>query len=223
MLRIFILIILFINTIFALTISDAQNSLKIGDTNMALKIYKQLARQGDKEANFNLGVIYFKGKKVKKDLNQAMKYFQRASASGQEKAKYNVAIIYANKNYTKYDLKKSYQLFEELANLDNPKAQNKLALFLTYGLGGINKDYKQAVSWLEKAYFEHNYFPASCNLAFMFAEGKGVFPNFGRARKLAQEGYEKKLPKCVKVYKEYKLHKYTQDKGFKYGYYKGLN
>ncbi len=79
-----------------------------------------------------------------------------------------------------------------------------------------------AVKWFEQAYFEHNYKPASCNLAVMFANGYGVFPNFGRAKKLAQEGYEKKIPTCVKVYKDFRLYKYPEDKGFKSGYYKNF-
>ena len=107
----------------------------------------------------------------------------------------------------------------ELALKGDPKAQNKIGIFLTYGFG-VEKDYKLAVKWLEKSYFQGNYLPASCNLAYMFANGYGVFHNFGRASTISKKGYMQKLPMCVKVYEDFNLHKYNKDKGFKYGFYK---
>jgi TPR repeat protein len=221
MLRVFLLVILFIFYTKASTLEEANKALKNSEITTAIKLYKELTKLGNEEAIFKLGTIYFKGNGVKKDLNIAMQYFKRAALYNNKKAKYNVGIIYANKRYKFHSLKKAFDIFNDLAKSGHGPAQNKVAIFLTYGLG-IEKDYKLAVQWLEQAYFKSKYFPASCNLAFMFADGRGVFPNFGRARILAQKGYEKKLPMCVKVYKEYKLHKYKQDKAFKFGYYRDL-
>ena len=154
-------------------------------------------------------------------MDKSLYYFEKISAYGNKKAKYNTAIIYANKNYKNHSYRKAYNIFLELAQLGYEKAQNKVGIFLLHGLG-IDKDYKLSVKWFEQSYFEHNYKPASCNLAIIFANGYGVFPNFGRAKKLAQEGYKKKVPTCVKVYKDFNLHKYPEDKGFKSGYYKNF-
>ena len=55
---------------------------------------------------------------------------------------------------------------------------------------------------------------ASCSLAYMYANGMGVFPNFGKARELAQEGYDKKWTLCVKVYNDFNLHRYDKNRGF---------
>jgi hypothetical protein len=219
MIRIFLLVILLINAVMGSTFQEAQNALSNKDYEKAIELFKQSAKYGNNEANFKLGVIYYKGNGVKKDLNLAMKYFQRAAVSGHMKAKYNTGVIYASKKYKKHNYKEAYTIFNELAVLNYASAQNKLGLFLLHGLG-IEKDYKKAVKWFEESYFENHYLPASCNLALMYASGKGVFPNFGRARELAQEGYDKKLPVCIKVYEDFNLHKYGKDKGFKFGFYK---
>ncbi len=219
MIRIFLLVILFVNTVFGSAFEEAQTALKNKQYEKAIELFRQSAKYGNNEANFKLGIIYYKGNGIKKDLSLAMKYFQRASAAGHLKAKYNTGVIYATKNYEKHDYKEAYKIFEELSIVNYPSAQNKLGLFLLHGLG-VDKDYKKAVKWFEEAYFINHYLPASCNLALMYASGKGVFPNFGRARELAQEGYDKNLPMCVKVYKDFNLHKYHEDKGFKYGFYK---
>lgn len=191
------------------------------ETQKALQIYQELVTLGDNEAIFELGKLYFKGEGVSQNFEKAMQYFQIASNYGETKATYNTAIIYANKNYQNHSYQKAFDIFLKLANQNHPKAQNQVGFYLLHGIAG-EKDYKEAVSWFEKSYFENDYKPASCNLAVMFANGYGVFPNFGRARKLAQEGFEKKIPTCVKVYEEFQLKKYPEDKGFKTGYYKNF-
>lgn len=216
---IFLIIIVFFTQSFCSYFEDATKAFEEKNIEKALYFYKKSAITGNDEAIFILGKIYYNGKYVKQDLEKALFYFSKIAAYGNQKAKYNTAIIYANKNYKKHNYKKAYDIFLELAQEGYAKAQNKVGIFLLHGLG-VDKDYKMAVKWFEQALFVHQYQPASCNLAIMFANGYGVFPNFGRARKLAQEGYEKKIPTCVKVYKEFKLHKYPEDKGFKSGYYK---
>lgn len=209
MLRIFLLVVLLLLFGFGLS-SNFQHSF----TSL-----KKEARDGNSEANFKLGIIYFKGDQIKQDLVKAMKYFQRAAVSGHIKAKYNTGVIYANKNYQNFNYKKAFEVFSELSALNHPKSKYKLGIFLLYGLG-VDKDYKKAVKLFEEAYFAHKDTTAGCYLALMYASGKGVFPNFGRAREVAQEGFDKKIPICIKVYNDFNLEKYHEDKGFKFGFYK---
>lgn len=62
-------------------------------------------------------------------------------------------------------------------------------------------------------------YDANCYIAYMYATGKGVFPNFGRAATFAKDEYEKGNKLCAKVWKDYNLGKYPQDKGWKIGDY----
>lgn len=215
MIRVFILVILLIVNSYGSFYEEAKKAQKNKNINKAIQLYKKAARTGDIESSFELGKIYYK----KRDLTKAMRYFDIAALSGHKKAKYNKAIIYFQKRYKKHSYTKSFELFKELAAQGHPKAANKVGIHLTYGLG-VDKDYKLAVKYFESSYFIGKYLPASCNLSLMYANGQGVFPNFGRARELAQEGVAKKLPMCLKVYKEFNLQKYDKDKGFKYGFYK---
>ena len=219
MLRIFFLLVLFVFTAFATTLTAANDAYKDGDYKSAIKLYKEVSRLGDDEATFKLGTIYYNGKGVKRDINKAMEYFEKASQYGHIKAKYNSAIIYGLKQYKFHSYNKAYKLFLDLAQNRYAKAQNKVGQYLLYGLG-VEKDYKLAVKWFEQSYFNGGYKPASCNLTLMYASGKGVFVNLGRARELAQEGYDNKISSCVRVYKDFNLQKYDKDKGFKFGFYK---
>jgi TPR repeat protein len=221
MIRIFLLLILLIFNAYANILEDAQEALENKKTTLAIKLYKEAVRQGHDEALFKLGTIYYN-----KNIDLAFNYFKQASDYGNQKATYNMAIIYSQKKYKFHNYIKSYKIYLELAkniydktkNI-HAKAQNKVGMAMLYGLG-VDKDYKTAVKWFEESYFKNNYKPAACNLALMYASGKGVFPNFGRAQKLAIDGYNNKIPLCVKVYNDFKLHKYKKDKGFKFGFYK---
>lgn len=179
--------------------------------------YKKLTLDFDEEAYFQLGVAYYEGLVVKKDYKKAYTNFKKASKLYHEKADYNLAIMYSNKKTPYYNLKKSYSLFLALAKEGNAGAQNRIGMFLTFGLV-VDKDYKEAVKWFEKS-SKQNYLTAHCNLAYMYASGSGVFVNFGRANAFAKEGLKSKHPICTKVYKEYNLHKYKEDKGWKFKFY----
>ncbi len=227
MLRVILLVILFIITLNSNTIEMADKYYSSGKIIKALKIYKNIAREGDTSVYLKLGTIFYKGDSVQKDIQKAMKYFKLASSYGNEKAKYNMAIIYSQKNSMYHDYKKAYSLFLDLAQRGYTNGQLKVGQYLLHGIG-MPSDYSLAKRWFEQAYFHGKNKEASCNLAYMYVEGKGVFVNLGRARKLIEDEYIKKndlvgkirTSLCQKIFKEYKLYKYSSDKGFKLGYYK---
>ena len=82
----------------------------------------------------------------------------------------------------------------------------------------LEKDYKEAVKWYERA-SKQGYVNAQCNLAFMYASGKGVWQNMGRAHAFAKPGFKKGNPNCEKVWNDFNLEKYPEDKGFKFKFY----
>jgi len=217
--RIFLLIILFLYTLNGDMLDDANSAYKNKEYLKAIPLYKKLARDGSKEANFKLGVIYYSGKGVKRDLNRAVRYFQNAANKADTKSKYNLAVIYGLKQYVNHDNRESFNRFLELAKNKDPKAQYRVGMALLYGIG-VDKDYKDAVRWFEQSYFIGGYKPAGCSLSLMYVMGHGVLVNLGRAAKLAKDGMRYNLPLCKKVYKEFNLHKYKEDKGFKFSFYK---
>ena len=49
------------------------------DDKKAFELFEKAAESGHKEASFNLGLMYYNGFGVDKDLNEAARYFRRAA------------------------------------------------------------------------------------------------------------------------------------------------
>jgi len=215
----YICIVLISNNLNGSYLSEANKALTDNNIESAISLYKLSSREGEDEANFQLGKIFYLKKYHKRNLLEAFKYFKKAADYEHIKAKYNLAIIYGQKGFKKHSYKHSYDLFLSLAKQGNYKAQYRVGIYLLYGLG-IEKDYSLSKRWLEQAYFKNGYKKASCGISYIYANGLGVIQNLGRARKLSQN-YINEFPLCKKVFNEFKLYKkkYKEDKGFKFGYY----
>lgn len=69
---------------------------------------------------------------------------------------------------------------------------------------GVLQDYKEAVKWFRLAAEQGNAM-AKCNLAELYAAGKGVSKNYSEAKRLAKEGFEAGEEYCNKVWTKYNL------------------
>ncbi|WP_307781402.1 tetratricopeptide repeat protein [Psychrobacter sp. H8-1] len=56
----------------------------------------RLANQGNASAQYNLGVMYYKGKGVQKNNAKAVEWFKQAAKQGHTKSQYNLEIMYSN-------------------------------------------------------------------------------------------------------------------------------
>lgn len=201
-------------------LEDGKKALANNNPKEAIEFFLLAAREGEDEANFQLGKIYYLSKYQKRDLDKAFEYFVKAADYGHLKARYNTAIIYSQKKFAQHSYLKAYEIFLELAKQSQANGQYKVGMFLIYGLG-VDKDYTLAKKWLEESFFENKYQRASCGLAYLYANGLGVIQNLGRARKLS-ENLKDTHGLCKKVFTEFRLEqsKYNKDLGFKIGYYK---
>jgi len=64
-----------------------------GDYATALKEWRPLAQQGDADAQYNLGVMYYEGKGVPQDYVQAYMWFNLAASRGDKHALDNRYIV----------------------------------------------------------------------------------------------------------------------------------
>ena len=70
------------------------NAYDAGDYPQAYKIWDPLAAyKRNSEAQFPLGMIYFYGEGVEKDLNQAMEWWKKAMKNGHVDAAYRLSEI----------------------------------------------------------------------------------------------------------------------------------
>lgn len=57
---------------------------------------KNKAEQGNAEAQYNLGVLYYYGEEVEKNLSEAVKWYRKAAEQGYARAQHNLGICYYN-------------------------------------------------------------------------------------------------------------------------------
>ena len=69
-------------------VTAAQN----GDFATALREWKPLAKQGYATAQFNLGLMYYKGKGVPQDYKTAVKWYRLAAEQGNAYAQNNLGM-----------------------------------------------------------------------------------------------------------------------------------
>ena len=71
-------------------------AVQSGDFATALREWTPLAKQGDADAQFSLGVMYEKGEGVAKDNKAAVKWYTLAAEQGLVNAQFNLGVMYAN-------------------------------------------------------------------------------------------------------------------------------
>ena len=187
-----------------------------------LKLYQIKSTNGDMNATYQLGLIYYNGKVVTKNIDKAFLYFNIASSYGNQKAKFNIAMIYSQKKFKNYNPTKAYNIFLELAKQNHIRSQYMVGYSLLKGIG-VKYNPKDALKWFEYSYFENNYMPSTCMIAIIYANGFATMQNLGRANNLAQVGIKYNLKQCKYITQEFKLYNYPNDKGFKFGYYSIFN
>ena len=72
---------------------DAYNA---GNMQEAFRLFKELAEQGNVDAQYNLGVMYETGKGVPEDDKEAVVWFRKAAEQGFTNAQYNLGWMYAH-------------------------------------------------------------------------------------------------------------------------------
>ena len=82
--------------------SPAQSGFREGlaayyrlDYGTALAEWQPLAEQGDSLAQYQIGILHYRGDGVIQDYGQAAKWFRRAAERGDADAQFNLGLLYA--------------------------------------------------------------------------------------------------------------------------------
>lgn len=65
-------------------------------SNILLGEVEKSAEEGDADAQFSLGVLYYRGQGVRQDYVKAREWIKKAAAQGNENAQINLGLLYAN-------------------------------------------------------------------------------------------------------------------------------
>jgi len=148
--------------------------------------YKQLAEQGDANAQYNLGVCFENGMHVTKDMTQAINWYRKAAERGNVDAECKLGQLFC---YSV--IKDNVEIVDwvrRAAELGYAKAQCSMGIYYYYG-HGVTKDRAQAVSWYHKA-AEQGYVLAQYNLGNIYKNGKNEIKKDGN---IALYWYEKAI------------------------------
>ena len=107
--------------------------------------------QGDAEAQFSLGVIYYYlGKGAKEDYEKALALFTKASERGLAEATFNLGDMYYKGKGVNKNCKKAEELFTKAAEQGFDEAKFTLGN-MYYNGDGVEENKKEAVELLTKA------------------------------------------------------------------------
>ncbi|KAH3758364.1 sel1 repeat family protein [Pelomyxa schiedti] len=124
--------------------------------NPPVTLFQRAADAGGADAMCNLGLCYYSGNGVEKDIHKALTLWQRASESGDADAMCNVGVCYENGDGVEKDINKAVTLYKRAADGGSPNALYNLARRHSEGVDGLAKDLHQAHRlWLRAADFGH--------------------------------------------------------------------
>lgn len=136
--KIFNYLILFV--IFALSAcgdtTDPYTAFDAGDYETAYQLLKPLAEQGDVKAQNYLGVQYFLGLGVAKDLRRAVEWYEKAAKQGDPDAQRNLGDMYQNGHGVQKDDFKAYVWYFAAFQQGNESAKPRIDVLA--GLGNLS-------------------------------------------------------------------------------------
>ncbi len=100
---------------------------KRGDYATALREWRPLAKQGNAKAQFNLGLMYYKGKGVPQDYAEAVGWYRKAAEQGYATAQYNLGWKYFQGFGVPKDFVRAFAWYDVAASRLPPGKQRDLA------------------------------------------------------------------------------------------------
>ncbi|NEN75734.1 hypothetical protein F9B74_05255 [Pelistega sp. NLN82] len=170
---------------------DNENTI-INDTSLDFDRILMLAKNNNKNAQYQIGLAYLYGTGVldnlpiQQDRKEAFKWFSLASEQFHADAKYQLGMLYLIGQDISQDYQKASELFFDIAMFNNhSKAKNILGVMYQQGKGEV-KDYSNAVYWFKQAVEQGN-IEAKVNLGLLYQEGLGVSKDLLKAIELLEE------------------------------------
>ena len=123
------------------------NAYNQGDYETAFKLWLPLAEQGEAEAQYYLGGLYFKGEGVPQDYVQAREWWLKAAEQGNAMAQNTLGVMYAEGEGVSQDDEEAARWYRRAAEQGDAKAQHNLGVRYDTGQG-VPQDDVQAHMWV---------------------------------------------------------------------------
>ncbi len=93
------------------------------------------ADQGNADAQYNLGVLYYKGYGVEQNYEEAMKWYLKAANQGYASAQYAIGRLYEKSQGVEQNYEEAMKWYLKAANQGHAAAQCAIALLYEKGYG----------------------------------------------------------------------------------------
>lgn len=153
----------------------AYSAFNAGNYEAAYRIFSTLAKEGDPDAQFQLGVLLEQGLGVGQDQSAAAKWYQMAVEAGHRAAMINLAALLYDGRGVRQDYRRSAELYRQAAQQGDLSALTTLGSMYEQGKG-VGQDVERAFQLYERA-AKSGYPYAQTALAGLYWSGRGVAPN----------------------------------------------
>ena len=133
--------------------------------NDRLEKIQRLAKQGEASAQFDLGVMYYKGQEVPQDYAESFKWFRKAADQGLPEAQFNLELLCSKGQGVDKNFAEALKWFQKAAEQGYPQAQFNLGVMYAEGEEVAQNNIK-AYAWLVLA-VENGYEVAKPNLLYL--------------------------------------------------------
>jgi TPR repeat protein len=140
------------------------------------------AKANDPLAQSNLGMLYYKGEGVIRNLDKSIEWLTKAANQEYALAQFNLGVMYHNGKGVERKLDKAMEWFTKGANQEYAPAQYTLGKIYYKG-EGVECSLDKAIEWFTKA-ANQGHQEAQYALGRIYYNGEGVKPNLTKAIKL---------------------------------------
>jgi TPR repeat protein len=143
-----------------------------------VKLYLR-AEQGDADAQYAVGMMYYTGQQVPHDSSLAAVWMTKAADQGYREAQYFLSLMYGLGDGVVENNVAASKWCQKAAQQGHADAQYSLARMYSTGQG-VQRDDIQAAEWLTRA-AEQGHADAQCDLGMMYQSGRGVKRDINQA------------------------------------------
>ncbi|MDR2220609.1 MAG: sel1 repeat family protein [Methylobacillus sp.] len=160
---------------------ELQAKVTAGDKS-ALETLTSKAQDGDRLAQYNLGLAYDFGQGVPQDYTQAAQWYRKAAEQNYADAQYSLGMLHDLGQGVPQNYGQALRWYRKAAEQGHSYAQYSMGMLYAFGQG-VPRDYEQAEQWFRKSSAQGNA-DGLRELGFMYRYGHGVPRNLVAAHAL---------------------------------------
>jgi TonB family protein len=126
------------------------------DQEAAFRLIAEAAEKGYPSAMFDVGRMMMEGRRVQKNPEKGLELMRNAAVQGNRRAQFFLGVAYASGYGVPQDVERAHQNFRLCAAMGETPCQVQLAKLLLQSTERAERDFLQAIAWLELAAEDRN-------------------------------------------------------------------